>query len=184
MCHLRLHVFYTESTIFFAPGCGENTSSTSRDRMAGTIGPWDWYQVVDPQQSYIRGRLSIHRVTLSKPLSRVSYMRLQSPGTNNRHSIAPILMEGRARESKSNNGGKDWASPDLYNCHQASTTLPLFYFISFIPFLVGSQVHQEAWRRARERWGEGRPVSLGSTGWGGYCCCSRVSRPWQRSPLA
>jgi len=60
MGYLYLHVFYTESTIFFAPGCGENTSSTSRDRMAGTIGPWDWYQAVDSQQSYIRARLYIH----------------------------------------------------------------------------------------------------------------------------
>ena len=28
--------------------------------MAGTIGPWDWYQAVDSQQSYIRARLYIH----------------------------------------------------------------------------------------------------------------------------
>jgi len=108
----------------------------------------------------------------------------QSSDTNNRHSIAPTSMEGQARESKGPiTGGEDWTSPDLYNYHQASTILLLFYFISFLPFLVDNQVHHEAWRRARERWGEGRPVSLGSTGWGGYCCCSRVSRRWQRSPL-
>ena len=82
-----------------------------------------------------------------------------------------------------NNGGKDWASPDLYSCHQASTTLLLFYFIPFIPFLVVNQVRHEARRRARERWGEGRPVSPGSTGWGGYCC-SRGSQRGQCSPLA
>jgi len=65
MGYLCLHVFYTESTIFLAPGCGENTSSTSGDRVAGTIGPWDWYQAVDSQQSYIRARFYIHGVTLS-----------------------------------------------------------------------------------------------------------------------
>ena len=65
--YLRRHVFYTESTIFLAPGCDENTSSTSGDRMAGTIGPWDRYQAVDSQQSYIRAQLYIHGVTLSIP---------------------------------------------------------------------------------------------------------------------
>ena len=72
--------------------------------------------------------------TPTHQLLRVSYMVLQSSDTNNRYSIAPISMEGRARESKVQQRGAKTGLHLIYT----TATRPVrrcYYFTSSTSYL-------------------------------------------------